>query len=500
MLRARQWLLWLGLVGLFAGFSARGEADSLEVVLRDGRVSLRASGQPLPEVLHAFQAQGVEVRLDPGVQAEVRGKLTDVPVGKALAQLLGSYSYSLGWEHVEGPVEGVYRLATIRVFRPGYAGQAKRLEGKAAGLDVITLPDGRRVVRGEVLIGLKEGMPLSQFKELLARVNGEVVESIPALGVYRVRIPRDASVVGTADLLRQFASVAVAEPNGVVDVPRAVPVAGASGESVQASVPAAPQANGVAVAVLDSGLSGSVDLGQSLTGAYDAMNPGGAVADGSGHGTQMAMIATGAIAPKGTTVDAQGVPTLAIRAFDDEGMTSNFSLMQSIDYALENDARVMSLSWGTPDDSEFVARSIGYAQDKGMVVLAAAGNEPTGQPLYPAAYDGVVAVGATDATGAVWEQSNYGSFLDVVAPGTASFPVGHDGPPGSYAGTSISTPWVARAMSQYLTTYPQATNDQMLQAFEGSLVDANSPGRDDRTGNGIFNDAAKVRFLQTAPK
>ena len=135
-----------------------------------------------------------------------------------------------------------------------------------------------------------------------------------------------------------------------------------------------------------------------------------------------------------------------------------------------------------------------------VVVLAAAGNEPSGEALYPAAYDGVVAVGATDASGAVWEQSNFGEFLDVVAPGTAAFPVGHDGPPGAYAGTSISTPWVARAMSQYLTAYPQASNAQMMAAFNSSLVDADTPGRDVRTGNGVFNDAAKTRFLQTPPR
>jgi len=343
-------------------------------------------------------------------------------------------------------------------------------------------------------------MPLARFKALLAQVNGEVVQSIPSLGVYRIRIPQDASVVGTADLLKQFADVALAEPNGVVELPRARPVAASGVETPRVATPSPPDANGVAVAVLDSGLSGEVDLGKSLTGAFDATNPEGVLVDGSGHGTQMAMIATRAIAPEGTTLDAQGVPTLAIRAFDEEGMTSNFSLMQGIDYALENEARVMSLSWGTPTDSEFLERSIGYAQEKGMVVLAAAGNEPSGEALYPAAYDGVVAVGALDGSGGVWSQSNYGSFLDVVAPGTADFPVGHDGPPGAYAGTSISTPWVARSMSQYLTVYPQATNAQMMQAFEGALEDVHAPGRDDRSGNGVFNEAAKIRFLRTPPK
>jgi hypothetical protein len=102
---------------------------------------------------------------------------------------------------------------------------------------------------------------------------------------------------------------------------------------------------------------------------------------------------------------------------------------------LENHAKVMNLSWGTETNSAFMEKAFEYASSKGLIVVAAAGNEPTGNPVYPAFY----------------------------APGFANMPVGYNGEPGIYAGTSISTAYVANSISGFLSQNPSATTQEVLE-------------------------------------
>ena len=81
---------------------------------------------------------------------------------------------------------------------------------------------------------------------------------------------------------------------------------------------------------------------------------------------------------------------------------------------------------------------------KGLFIVASAGNEPTGKPIYPAAYSSVIGIGALRPDGKKWGKSNYGDFVEFEAPGFAKLPVGYKGEPGIYAGTSISAAFVAR--------------------------------------------------------
>ena len=91
--------------------------------------------------------------------------------------------------------------------------------------------------------------------------------------------------------------------------------------------------------------------------------------------------------------------------------------MRSMAYAMEKGARVINMSWGTEVKSDFLATAVAYAQSKGAILVASAGNEPTQKAMYPAAYRDVVAVSALDADGKLWKSSNYGDFVSVAAPG-----------------------------------------------------------------------------------
>jgi len=198
----------------------------------------------------------------------------------------------------------------------------------------------------------------------------------------------------------------------------------------------------------------------------DVLSPNVEISDTLGHGTQMALIATGLIEPYGTGVQSSESysPIIAIKAFDENGFITDFNIMESIDFALENHAKVMNLSWGTETNSAFMEKAFEYASSKGLIVVAAAGNEPTGNPVYPAAYPTVIGVGALDPHGTKkWVNSNYGSFVTFYAPGFANMPVGYNGEPGIYAGTSISTAYVANSISGFLSQNPSATTQEVLE-------------------------------------
>jgi hypothetical protein len=96
--------------------------------------------------------------------------------------------------------------------------------------------------------------------------------------------------------------------------------------------------------------------------------------------------------------------------------------------------------------------------------------------------------------GTLWEKSNYGDMIVAAAPGRADFPVGHDGPPGSYAGTSIGAPFVARELSLYMARHPGASSRQAIEAFKSSLSDAGPKGKDPQYGYGAFDADAIQRF------
>jgi len=472
-------------------------AGALEVRLNEDRLRLKADHAPLRTVLHEFARAGVDVRLDPRVNSLVTADMADADMQDALDAILQPFGYVLIWDVIDGPVGPLPKLAQIQVFKPGDKKMLERLPNISDNLEVTRGPNpaGPEFVADEILLGVKKGTTPAEFRRLVSQIGGTVVASIPSLGIYQIRLARGANVLALVEQLRNNPLVAVAEPNYVARTP--VPAgAGDAAGAATVSVPGAPE-GAAAVAVLDSGLLASAGLDALLAGGYDSLNPERPLNDTQGHGTQMALVAAGAVQPLGTGYAASnGVPIIAVRAFDDNGAASYFSLMRGLDYALQNGARVVNLSWGTETDSASLKAAVAYAQAKGLIIVAAAGNKPTGKPYYPAAYTGVIGVSAVDTSGELWDQSNSGSFISVAAPGVANFPIGYKGPPGAYAGTSIASAYVSHALAQYLTQHPGATREQALEALKGAVTDTGAAGRDAQYGYGTLDAAAISRLLQ----
>jgi subtilisin family serine protease len=169
-------------------------------------------------------------------------------------------------------------------------------------------------------------------------------------------------------------------------------------------------------------------LDQSSASFLDATNPA------HGHGTMVAGILA-ALAP-----DAMIMP---IRAFDDNGNADHFTIAKAIRWAVDHGADVINMSFGTLENSKILKDAIEYGHRNGVTMIASAGNENTDEPQYPAAFDKVVSIAATNLRDMKAPFSNYGSFVDVAAPGVSIITAYPGGYYAVVSGTSFSTPIVA---------------------------------------------------------
>jgi thermitase len=328
------------------------------------------------------------------------------------------------------------------------------------------LKDGTLLVRGVLLLKVKPGTDIERY---LRMVGGSVIDKNEALGIYRVSVAPESDITAIVSRLNDLGGDVQAAPDFVYAVPPSF--------RAEHSLPAGEMARSfradgkIPLAVLDSGVMAATGPDGFVLASLDAVVPGQPISDHVGHGTQMALIASGLVRPIGAEAGDKGqVPVVAVRAMDDNGFTTDFTILTGVEFAINNGAKVMSLSWGSEKRSDFLEMILDYAAEKGMIVVASAGNEPTGKPVYPAAYPSVIGVGAAYPGGKAWEQSNYGSFVELYAPGFAVLPVGYKGEPGMYGGTSISAAYVANLIAVYWSKHPTSSVQQIKDAVKSSKL------------------------------
>jgi subtilisin family serine protease len=171
------------------------------------------------------------------------------------------------------------------------------------------------------------------------------------------------------------------------------------------------------------------------------------------HGTAMA----GAIAAHGKIVGiAPGAQLLAARAFDEEhdSKAKSSAIYKSLQWAADNGARVVNMSFAGPADPT-LHRLLAAATDKGLVLIAAAGNAgPSSPPLYPGADPNVIAVTATDSGDAIFAMANRGNYIAVAAPGVDILALAPGDAMQLTTGTSVATAHVSGLAALLLECKP----------------------------------------------
>lgn len=242
---------------------------------------------------------------------------------------------------------------------------------------------------------------------------------------------------------------------------------------------------GVTVAVLDSGVTAhpafangrvrSIDIGEGLTGSLD----------GDGHATAVASL-IGGTAPGATGV-APASNLLSIRVTNSEGVSDLFTLAQGITTAVDNGAHIINISLGSYQQSDTLSRAITYAVDRGVVIVAAAGNDQAPQLTWPAADPRVISVGAVDALGQQVSFSNSGENLASSAPGLGLSTAWSGNQVINFDGTSGSSPLMAGAIAAVMSQIPGITAQQAASLLTTYSADAGAPGRDAAFGYGTVD-------------
>ena len=265
----------------------------------------------------------------------------------------------------------------------------------------------------------------------------------------------------------------------------------------------APQAWGYAqgkatavIAIIDTGIDGThADLTGKVDAGYnyisDSAISAGADSDDHGHGTEIAGIAaaTGnnAVGIAGVDWNAHLMP---VKVLDASGAGTTQDAVDGITYAADHGATVINMSFGRGTSSTALENALSYAQSKGVLLVGASGNDGAEGVDYPAAYENVISVGAVDSTGARASFSDYGSELDVVAPGVSIYTTSDGGGYTTASGTSVAAPFVAGLLTLEKDFHSGSTNDEIISFLYQSTQKVSGMGGNSKTneyGNGLVD-------------
>ncbi len=176
---------------------------------------------------------------------------------------------------------------------------------------------------------------------------------------------------------------------------------------------------GVTVAIIDTGVSKVPDLEQTeFVKGYDFVNDKENADDDNGHGTHVAgTVAQSTNNNYGVAGVAYEAKIMPLKVLASSGGGTITDIAESIRFAADHQADVINMSLGGGGESQIMKDAIEYAHSKGVVIVAAAGNENNDSASYPARYARVISVAATDAQNEKAEFSNYGAGVDIAAPG-----------------------------------------------------------------------------------
>lgn len=346
--------------------------------------------------------------------------------------------------------------------------------------------------------------------------------------IYKLKIGKETNVFKAIAMYRQDPNVEYAEPNYVIKTCNTYPNdvsfgvqwslnnTGQTSGTPDADIDA-PEAwdistgSNVVVAVVDTGvdythqdLAGNIwsnpdeipdngvdDDGNGLIDdvkGWDFYNADKDPKDDNGHGSHVSGIASAA------TNNATGIAgvswnsrIMAVKVLSNAGRGYDSDVANGIIYAADNGADVINLSLGGNEYSTILKDAVDYAFSKNCVIVAAAGNSGDDTPLYPAAYDNVLSVAATDHNDARASFSTFGQEVDIAAPGVNIYSSVLNNGYNSYDGTSMATPHVTGIVALILAQNPSLANYEVIKKVYICADDLGAAGWDKYTGFGRVN-------------
>ena len=370
---------------------------------------------------------------------------------------------------------------TTQTTQGGQGGQGNSRGGRSNSGDTTagigpTRPDGRpsnipplnetRFINNQVVVQIGANVPPDVLDRIVRRLGLSVMSS-QTLGLLGTRVIQFQFAGGKniRDVIRELEKQKIideATPNYEFDLARTRPRRPATGngdpaqyviEKLQlAEAHRIATGENVRIAVIDSEIdSKHPDLEGRIEARYEEVGP---VDKPHPHGTGMAGAIVSHRKLMGT---APGARILAIRAFGGPsgGKGTTMQIVKGLDWAISQNARIVNMSFAGPKDPT-LAKAFKAAFDKGVVLIAAAGNAgPKSPPLYPGADPNVIAVSATDADDQIYTNSNRGKYVAVAAPGVDILVPAPDGNYEFTTGTSVAAAHVSGVAALLLQRDPK---------------------------------------------
>jgi hypothetical protein len=358
-----------------------------------------------------------------------------------------------------------------------------------------------------IVIGLSIGIPVEQplanfdkeqrviltFKhevdeKLIENANGEMNLELDHAPIAAVTISSSdlEDLKNNSEILKEEPDIMVKTSNQVLDwgIPAMnIPLSWNSGYS----------GKGVKVAIIDTGISPHEDL--KITGGESFVDYTDSFYDDNGHGTHVAGIIGGrdnGFGIKGVASDAE---IYAVKSFSGDGKAYLSDIFAGIDWSISNDMDIINMSLGTQVGSPAFRTILDRAYEKGVLFVAAAGNDGTGSGDtidFPARYDSVIGVGAIDQQNILASFSSTGPSLEVVAPGVDILSTFLDGSYARLSGTSMAAPFVTGYLALLKQAYPSLTNIELREVLNENTLDLGEAGRDPLYGNGLIQGSAML--------
>ncbi|MGA8943329.1 MAG: S8 family peptidase [Thermoactinomyces sp.] len=334
-------------------------------------------------------------------------------------------------------------------------------------------------VPGELIVKFKEDISAQSTQSVHAQYGAKSVEKSKYSGFEIVKFK--GSITKMMEKYKNNPMVEYVEPNYYVHAmwtPNDLTSKQWGPQKVQA-----PQAWDISrsssdtiIAIVDTGVQANhPDLSGKVIQGYDFVDDDGVAQDGNGHGTHCAGIAA-AVTNNGTGIAgmAPNARIMAVRVLNNQGSGTMADVADGILYAARNGADVISLSLGGSYGSSALQNAVQQAWNSGAVVVAAAGNSGLSLPSYPAYYSQAIAVASTTSNDTISYFSNYGSWVDVAAPGSDIYSTYINSSYQTLSGTSMATPHVAGLAA--LIASQGKNNSQIRAAIENTADQISGTG------------------------
>lgn len=364
---------------------------------------------------------------------------------------------------------------------------------------------GQGSAQGETFAQQSEAESLNRLLDVIQVSQAELMS--PGSATYQIHYTTNTDAAELAATIAAHPAVVYAEPNYVRRLMRTEPNDPFVREQWALTNIQAYEAwdittgAGVPIAVLDTGvMSSHPDLSGNVGTGYNALTGSSQAEDDNGHGTAV----SGLIAAR--TDNGEGIAGMCwdcniipVKVLNARGSGNDMTVARGIRWAADAGARIINLSLGGSGDSQVLSDAVGYANARGVLIVAASGNErQSGNAVnYPAAYDEVLAVGGTGNTDQVTGFSNTGAHLDLAAPSVGLWTTipgeRRYGPPN---GTSFSSPYVAGAAGLVFTLRPDLSHTDVKCILEAGSDDQGEPGKDPEYGWGRLNAFKSLQLAQ----